>query len=282
MRFATLKCAGALLGVLGLLLSVSAVAAEEQKWGTLKGQITWGKDDLPKPEKITVDKDAPDCLKNGDLFKQDYVINPKTKGVRWVMVWLIDKDENKKGAAALRVPIHPALKKANPAEKVLDQPCCMFEPRVVILRQGDTLVVKNSAAISHNVRILFQDNPALNVILLAGKEVKLPNLNAEVGGTSATAVPVNCDIHKWMGGWVRVLPHPYFAVTDENGKFEIKDAPAGDYRLVIWQEKRGWVKPGGGDGTRSGIPVTIKADGITDLGSLKLVPEEKNETTEKK
>ena len=49
-------------------------------------------------------------------------------------------------------------------------------------------------------------------------------------------IPFKCDIHPWMKGYVRVFDHPYFAVTDEDGKFEIKNAPAGKWRIVYWHE----------------------------------------------
>ncbi len=55
-----------------------------------------------------------------------------------------------------------------------------------------------------------------------------------------------------------VLDHPYFAVTDENGLFEIKNVPAGTLKLVSWQESVGWL-----DGGRSGIDVEVKPDAVT-------------------
>jgi hypothetical protein len=63
---------------------------------------------------------------------------------------------------------------------------------------------------------------------------------------------------------VRIFDHPYFAVTDEDGKFEIKNAPAGACQLLIWHES------GYGPGKRSGTPVTIQAGQTTDLGDIKL------------
>jgi hypothetical protein len=69
--------------------------------------------------------------------------------------------------------------------------------------------------------------------------------------------PVSCSIHPWMQAWWLVLDHPYFAVTDDNGNFEIKNAPAGTQRVVVWQEAVGYVTPG------SGEPVDIKANDTT-------------------
>ena len=68
------------------------------------------------------------------------------------------------------------------------------------------------------------------------------------------AIPYRCTIHPWMNGWVRVFDHPYYAVTDEDGKFEIKNAPAGKFRIVFWHENG--VK--GGAKGRFGEPIEIK------------------------
>jgi hypothetical protein len=72
-----------------------------------------------------------------------------------------------------------------------------------------------------------------------------------------------------MSGWVRVFDNPYFAVTDADGNFEIKDAPAGTYRLMIWQESIGYR---GGAAGRDGTPVTIKAGAVTDVGPFDVKP----------
>ncbi len=54
---------------------------------------------------------------------------------------------------------------------------------------------------------------------------------------SSVPVRLSCDIHKWMTGVVRVYDHPYAAVTDKDGNFEIKNAPAGaEVRVLVWHE----------------------------------------------
>jgi hypothetical protein len=63
-----------------------------------------------------------------------------------------------------------------------------------------------------------------------------------------------------MGAYVWTFETPYFAVTDTDGKFTLKNAPACDFNLVIWQEETGFVKGG-----RAGIPVKIKAGDTTEV-----------------
>ena len=76
-------------------------------------------------------------------------------------------------------------------------------------------------------------------------------------------------IHPWMKGWIRVFDHPYFAVTDENGAFEIKDAPAGNLRLMVWHGSAGWKDGAKG---RNGDPVQIQAGSAVDLGNIAFPP----------
>ena len=50
-------------------------------------------------------------------------------------------------------------------------------------------------------------------------------------------VKVKCDVHAWMGAWVGVLDHPFFAVTDAAGKYSIEGLPDGKYTIEVWHEK---------------------------------------------
>jgi Polysaccharide lyase family 4, domain II len=81
---------------------------------------------------------------------------------------------------------------------------------------------------------------------------------------------VSCSIHFWMKAYVRVFDHPYFAITDADGAFTIKQAAAGNCRLVIWHEGIGWK---GGASGKNGEKITIKADETEDLGNLVLKEE---------
>jgi hypothetical protein len=73
-------------------------------------------------------------------------------------------------------------------------------------------------------------------------------------------------LHNWMKGFIYVFPHPYFAITDQEGRFEITNAPAGKLRIVAWQEKAGFVF-----GSRDGIEIDVAADKSLDLGDLKIL-----------
>jgi hypothetical protein len=139
-----------ILGACLLAAASQAAPARGQQWGTIKGQVVWGDPVVPPRKPIAVPANqVAACMPGGKaLLSEDYVIDPKTKGVRWVVVWLVDPNN-----PAAKLPIHLNLR--NPADPnvVLDQPCCAFETHALGLRQGQTLVARNSASIPHNVKI---------------------------------------------------------------------------------------------------------------------------------
>jgi hypothetical protein len=241
-------------------VTFAPVQAQEGGWGGVKGQITWGGPDVPKREPLDLKEnpDKPACLKNGPLLDETWVVNPKNKGLRHVFVWL----QAPKGS---ELPIHPALKDIKEKKIVMDQPICMFIPHALALREGQVLVAKNSAAVVHNFKWSGHPeiNPGNNVLLPPGTEKVIDDLKAD-----RFPVSIECNIHPWMRGWVRIFDHPYYAVTDEHGNFAFKDAPAGQWQLMIWHAQ-GWL---GGAKGRNGQPITIKAGSVTDVGSLAYPP----------
>jgi hypothetical protein len=254
------RCAA--LGLLGLLPLAALAPAAGPSWGTIKGQVVCD-GPIPKREPVKVDKDEKACLKNGPLLSEKFLANPKNKGVRYVVVWLIDATNPMKP-----LPIAPARAALARPTVEIDQPCCMFEPRVVALRQGQTLVIKNSAAIPHNAKLEGGPlGPSINPIMPAGSKIEVKDIVAR-----PSPILLDCSIHGWMKGYIRVFNHPYFAVTDEDGNFEIKDAPAGKYRLVAWHES-GWVT-GDTAPSKNGKVIDIKAGGVTDLGKIPMKPPE--------
>jgi len=243
-----------------LALALAAGSARAQ-WGTIKGQVVFD-GPIPAKKKANVDKEKDHCLAKGEIYVDDYVVDPKTRGVKWVVVWLQDV----KGPTA-KLKVHPSL--AKPAEKVsIDQPFCQFEPRVLAMREGSTLVVKNSAPVAHNTNIIGGAlGPNINPIIPPKSEfvVKQKVL------ARSRVIPYSCSIHGWMKGWIWVFNHPYFAVTDEKGNFEIKNAPAGKHRLVVWQESTGWVVGDKGkEPDDKGRAITVPGGKTLNLGKIKL------------
>jgi hypothetical protein len=122
-----------------------------------------------------------------------------------------------------------------PAEAVLlDQQKCRYLPRVLGVQVGQQLTVKNSDPLLHNVRAESAINEPFDVgTPVQGMEVKRTFVTREV------MVPVKCNVHAWMNAYIGVLEHPYFAVSDESGRFSLPPLPPGTYTIEIWHERFG-------------------------------------------
>lgn len=125
----------------------------------------------------------------------------------------------------------PKLESSEPL--YFDQKNCRFLPRAMIVPVGATLKVLSDDAVAHNTHT----NPARN----NGVSSLVPANDREgtlelVYKTSENPFAVTCDFHSWMKAYHLPLDHPYGAVTDENGRFEIKDVPAGTHDFVVWHE----------------------------------------------
>ncbi len=246
--------------------------AAGQGWGDVKGQIVYAGNNLPQRAKVDVNKDQAHCLSKGPILSDTWVVNPKNKGVRWAVVWLTDENNVRLPG---KIPVNPDLAKPKNATASVDQPCCVYEPHVLAMRSDQQLVFKNSGAVPHNVK--FEGgtyNPSGNPIINPGAEYKVEE------PVKYAWVPINveCNIHPWMKAYVRVFDHPYFAVTDEDGNFEIKDAPAGTWFLNVWQEEVGIVgaktmKVNGQNVTMAGQKVTVKAGGPTTVEPIAIKAE---------
>ena len=124
-----------------------------------------------------------------------------------------------------------------PSEAVtLDQRQCVFRPRVVGLRAGQTLQVTNDDNLLHNVHSSSAHGNRFNVSQpKAGIVERLTMKDEEL------MVHLSCDVHRWMNAYVGVVDHPYFAVTDGAGRFTIANVPAGTVTIRAWQERYGFV-----------------------------------------
>jgi len=118
----------------------------------------------------------------------------------------------------------------------LDQKSCAFVPHVVAVQVRQPLNVSTSDPTTHNVHYIPAKNPADNFGLRSKGESKT------ISFEYAEVVRVKCDVHPWMTAYVGVFDHPYFAVTDDVGSFEVKNLPAGTYTLVAWHELFGKIE----------------------------------------
>jgi plastocyanin len=195
--------------------------------GSIKGTVIF---EGEPPERATLRRDTdPYCAKT-PRDAEDVIV---TKGKLKDVVVRIKNGTMGKHTA----PATPAF---------IDQKDCMYSPRVLGVVAGQKLAVRNSDGTFHNVHGL-----------VAGKNLwnkphapKAPDLTLDSTPTAGDVIDVTCDVHAWMHSYAVVHDHPYFAVTPENGTFEITGLAPGSYTLEAWHptlgEKSMTVKIGTG------------------------------------
>ena len=117
---------------------------------------------------------------------------------------------------------------------VLDQKGCHYVPHVIGVRVGQPLQIVNGDNTMHNVHGMPQTNREFNF----GQPVA--GLKQDVAFTAPEVlIPFKCDVHSWMNAYIGVVDNPYFAVTANGGKFELKTIPPGTYTIEAVHEKLG-------------------------------------------
>lgn len=244
---------------------------DSKGWGTVKGRATL---DGEKPnlqaenqkvmDLMTAHKDKDTCLKGTEAEKgqQKWMISD-SGGVANVVVWLRPPDDT--FFKIKKEETDPSTATLWKKEVVFDQPHCAFGPRAMVLfpsypdpaapkKQKPTMQVfkvKNSAPITHNTKYEGRRNPGENFTIPAGEE-RIIKIQPDPG-----PIGISCTMHTWMNANAWAFEHPYAAVTDKDGNFEIKGAPAGvDLQIVAWHE-------GNFIGSNKGEKLNVKPDGET-------------------
>jgi plastocyanin len=117
---------------------------------------------------------------------------------------------------------------------VLDQQGCRYHPHIFGIQAGQPLKIVNSDGTLHNIHAL----PKINAEFNLGQPFKGMET---IKKFDKPEMPVRfkCDVHKWMGAYAGVVNNPFYAVTNDQGTFEIKNLPPGTYVIEAWQEKYG-------------------------------------------
>ena len=199
------------------------VVVEPGGWGTLKGRFVYD-GTPPSSLKLTPTKDLSVCGKH-ELYNESLIVNPENRGIQNVVIFMYTK----KGQTP---PIHESYASTATDKVTLDNEFCRFNNHITVMRTTQTLLVRNLDAVGHNTKIDMMSNTAINPILPANGDLQEQFPKAE-----RLPVPVSCSIHPWMNGFLLVKDHPYVAVTNENGEFEIPNLPSGNWTFQVWQEK---------------------------------------------
>ncbi len=132
-----------------------------------------------------------------------------------------------------RAPAGTKMPDPAPAEVVMDHKSCTFIPHAMVVMTNQPIRILNDDAIAHNVHTRPTRSGEFNSGIGASNRegVTTTYKNAE-----RTPAKVVCDYHTWMSAWHLPLDHPYGAVSDDAGEFEIQNLPAGKHKFTIWHE----------------------------------------------
>ena len=155
-------------------------------------------------------------------------INGKVSGVSGESVVYVDVIQGKTFPAPTNHPL-------------VDQKGLMFTPHITVVQQGTTVDFLNSDSVAHNV---FWTS-------VGGNKKLTHNLGTWPKGEKRSfkfdnpgAVPLLCNVHPEMAGYIVVSPTPYYATTDKSGEYKIENVPDGSYTVTAWHEgAKGQSKP---------------------------------------
>ncbi|MEM9186404.1 MAG: hypothetical protein AAGB00_07915 [Planctomycetota bacterium] len=243
--------------LLALLPPNAAVASE---WGTIRGRfVVEGKP--PALEAIVPEKD-PFCERCRPV--NETVLVGAEGGLRNAVVYVrVKRDQT--------LDVHPDYAAAAAEPIALTNERCRFSPRVTLLLTGQELVVKNADPTAHNTKFDLLRNDALNSVIAAEK-----SLTTKFSEAESLPLPVSCNIHPFMRGYVLIRSDPYMAVSGADGRFEITNLPAGEHQFQFWHET-GYLKAasfaGGVADRRGRVRLAVPADGALDLGDVRVAAE---------
>jgi plastocyanin len=199
--------------------------------GALEGKVVF-RGTVPGPRKIIPTQDQQVC---GGPRDEPRIVLGKDNTVQGAIVYLKGIEKGK----ALEKPKKPP---------VIDNAKCRFEPEVQAVPVGTEVIIHNSDPVLHNTHgYLVADGRRGRTVFneaLPSKDQQVKTVLKLPG-----VVDVACDVHGWMQGWVMVVENPYYAITQKDGGFAIKDIPPGKYTLVTFQPYAGTAE----------TPVTVEA-----------------------
>ena len=185
------------------------------------GRVTF-EGPAPEPETLRLDADRACVSLNGSGERRgESIVVGENNALHNVFVYVKD------GLGRRSFPVPSAA-------VVIEQQKCRYAPRVVGVRVGQPLEIRNGDPLLHNIR----SNSEINQPFNQGQPVQGMTFS-HTFTTREVMMPITCDVHRWMNAYVGALEHPYFAVTAEAGTFQLPGLPPGTYTLEAWHERLG-------------------------------------------
>lgn len=212
--------------------------------GAITGVVHFPKE-YPEREKITITKNQKVC--GTFLYSETFVVSKENQGLQNVVISLANvKSGNKNSAETASI----------------NQKGCRYVPHVQAVTVGTVLEILNSDGILHNIHAYFGSLEPSNTVFNKAQPKFLKRINQTLDKPGIYYF--KCDVHSHMTAFIVVMEHPYYAVTDETGKFTITDIPPGKYTVHAWHEALGTLEK----------EVTVEADKTAEV-SFEIFPPNK-------
>ena len=211
MKTRLIACLSLLMSLVGIEIVVSVSA--NQDTGTIQGKVSLNAT-APVLPQIVVDKTVHIC---GEMLI-DPILMVQEGGVKDAVVWVELEDE-----------FHTTVKPQPPIS--LKSQNCLFHPRIQAAKVGTYLHLSSGDKTAHNPHGWWNnERTVFNITLLD------PSLKFKRKLRWAGIYRIECDTHTWMKSYIWIFKHPFFAVSDEKGKFLLKNVPVGRHTVKMWHE----------------------------------------------
>ena len=220
--------------------AAASMSAGDTGSGAIAGKVSFS-GEVPPPQRAKLSAD-PKCAAAHKDGLERQPVKVKDGGLADVLVYV------KSGIGApYSAPVEPFL---------LDQIGCEYHPSMIVLMVGQPLRIRNSDDTLHNIH----PRPIINKEFNIGQ----PRKGMEVTRSFEKAelmIPTGCEVHPWMRAYISVLAHPFFSLTEEDGSYEIKALPDGEYDVeaVHSQLKSATGQVSVKDGRRSKLDLSLKS-----------------------
>lgn len=227
-------------------------ASGDDGYGSVAGQIVF--EGMTPPRRVLVDREA--VLKTArpeeDVLDESLLIDQESRGVANVFVWP-DRVSS----------IHPRFKARQTEAALLTFDGFRVGPHCLVMQTDQELRLRSIDGAVSNAFLRTWFNSGWNVLVPAsGEDVSLRPFERN----ERYPVEVTSNLQPWLRGWIKVSDHPYGALSDTRGHFQINWLPAGKYQFMIWHERASFVA--------KRLPVTVRDRKITRLGVFKLTPKD--------